>query len=764
MKYTIFFFLLILAQNHLQATTGFRENCGQIKNQNGQQATAVRFFLQCNGFNVQIRDNGFSYDFIRKHGKETVINRVDFVFENLNPNFSVKKSVPTQPYKKSFVSDNGAIQYEKITFSDFYPGIDLVFKRKGKDLFEYDFEISQYGNIEDITFNISGADIHAVEATEIYLGNTFFQFKEVIPLSFDKQKNPVHVAFDLVGANQVKFKSATHKCEITIDPTPELLYATYTKEDWGIEDVQFLNNMDYITLGYGDPVNIATEGAYQTTLQGTSNVILSRFSSSNVLIWSTYFGAGLTAGFEFVIVEDKIVFCGISNSTDLPTTDAFQPENAGGRDIIISVFSLDGNFEHCTYLGGQLDDSSNSITNLGNGKIAIGGRTNSSDFPVINSNTSFSGNTDAVVAVFDITNYSFLLSTIIGGSQTDFINDVIADNNGGLVFIGATNSASIDVIGEDALPPSLSQIFNGGSFDGLMGTIKSNMSLGFAGYLGSSGSENLRFGGRNSQDKNIIIGAHAGSITPFTADAQFTNLEGSSDGAVLFIFDNNFNIEYCSLLFQPWSFEFGNLVIDESDRIFVISETSSEVNIATGGAFQENLFIYPFSQIPSTDSFIFHLSPQGQKIWGTYFGNYAFQVGTAIDYKDSKLIIAGNTSSDASFPLEYQYSIVTNDAFSQQLTSSGGFIAVFDQLVSVTEPTASQKGLEVFPNPASETIYIIGHDNKGSRYYIYDLSGKVVASQLLNQSSINVASLTSGIYTLAIQSEASFYTIKFIKQ
>jgi hypothetical protein len=103
--YFYLFFLLVLTHNQLQASTGFRENSGQINNQNGQQATAVRFLLQCDGFNVQLRDNGFSYDFIRKKGEETIIDRVDFVFENSNPNFSIKKVLPIEQYRTNFASD-----------------------------------------------------------------------------------------------------------------------------------------------------------------------------------------------------------------------------------------------------------------------------------------------------------------------------------------------------------------------------------------------------------------------------------------------------------------------------------------------------------------------------------------------------------------------------------------------------------------------------------------------------------------------------------
>ena len=41
---------------------GFKENKGQIIDQNGKPNNAVKFLLNTNGLNVQLKQNGFSYD------------------------------------------------------------------------------------------------------------------------------------------------------------------------------------------------------------------------------------------------------------------------------------------------------------------------------------------------------------------------------------------------------------------------------------------------------------------------------------------------------------------------------------------------------------------------------------------------------------------------------------------------------------------------------------------------------------------------------
>ena len=63
---SITYFLLLLsfvafAQKQTQSL-GFIENKGQILNQKNKKNNAVKYLLNTNGLNVQLRQNGFSYD------------------------------------------------------------------------------------------------------------------------------------------------------------------------------------------------------------------------------------------------------------------------------------------------------------------------------------------------------------------------------------------------------------------------------------------------------------------------------------------------------------------------------------------------------------------------------------------------------------------------------------------------------------------------------------------------------------------------------
>ena len=66
MRHTLLFLFLFFAsysfaQNKNQSI-GFKENKGQIIDQKGNPNNAVKYLLNTNGLNVQIKTNGFSYD------------------------------------------------------------------------------------------------------------------------------------------------------------------------------------------------------------------------------------------------------------------------------------------------------------------------------------------------------------------------------------------------------------------------------------------------------------------------------------------------------------------------------------------------------------------------------------------------------------------------------------------------------------------------------------------------------------------------------
>lgn len=92
---------------------------------------------------------------------------------------------------------------------------------------------------------------------------------------------------------------------------------------------------------------------------------------------------------------------------------------------------------------------------------------------------------------------------------------------------------------------------------------------------------------------------------------------------------------------------------------------------------------------------------------------------------------------------------------------------VFDPNISVAErPGKVRNKLVVYPNPAANQITITGiSDTKKAHYQIFSLTGQMVGSgSVANGESLNISSLTSGMYILRIQTGSEVFSSKFIKE
>ena len=73
---------------NILGSKGFIKNCGQVLDQNGDPNPAVLFLYPAQGFNLQLRKNGFSYDLYTIEG--TVANLKPSEFSDLPEHFSIR--------------------------------------------------------------------------------------------------------------------------------------------------------------------------------------------------------------------------------------------------------------------------------------------------------------------------------------------------------------------------------------------------------------------------------------------------------------------------------------------------------------------------------------------------------------------------------------------------------------------------------------------------------------------------------------------------
>ena len=70
--------------------------------------------------------------------------------------------------------------------------------------------------------------------------------------------------------------------------------------------------------------------------------------------------------------------------------------------------------------------------------------------------------------------------------------------------------------------------------------------------------------------------------------------------------------------------------------------------------------------------------------------------------------------------------------------------------------------INIYPNPVKEIIYL--SNITGTEYEIFDILGKSITKGKINESQINVNSLSKGIYILKVKKEEKIFNQKFIKE
>jgi hypothetical protein len=92
-----------------------------------------------------------------------------------------------------------------------------------------------------------------------------------------------------------------------------------------------------------------------------------------------------------------------------------------------------------------------------------------------------------------------------------------------------------------------------------------------------------------------------------------------------------------------------------------------------------------------------------------------------------------------------------------------GLWVLSSPLVSgIGENQVKSEQITVYPNPAMDVLYL-PQSVKSSVYQILDMQGKlVVVGNAVN--SVEISGLSSGLYTILVQSDEAEYRSRFVKQ
>jgi hypothetical protein len=182
--------------------------------------------------------------------------------------------------------------------------------------------------------------------------------------------------------------------------------------------------------------------------------------SGSSLVYSTYLGGNGTTDYALGAAVDQTgaaYVTGYTDSTDFPTANPLQRQNAGFADVFVTKLTPNGSaLVYSTYLGGASNDIAQSIALDAKGSAYVAGWTDSSDYPVAN---AIQGQKNAYSDVFlgklNAAGSALVYSTFLGGdNQENQSVDVGVDGSGNAYLAGTTSSADFPTVA--ALQPCYS--------------------------------------------------------------------------------------------------------------------------------------------------------------------------------------------------------------------------------------------------------------------------------------------------------------------
>lgn len=665
---------------------GFWENKGQVVDQNGVSRSDILYIFEQDGFTLALGKDFFSYQLVSimqdtaeslqkksplirdEDGSSIGLKQQTFRYERTDirmagadKNAVCKASGISEEIRNFFSpagSFSGIHHFQRVTYENIYPGINLVFYVKpvagtARSRLKYDFVIQPGADINRIQLSYAGVVLPAVsESGElISLFPSSGSIVESAPLSYyTADKDSFIIPYQSKGSIvSFKYQGKSKRETLVIDPE-----ITWSRYYGGVKD-EIIEMVEADGLGniYAcgqtfSPSGIVTSGAYQTVKKGISDCFITKLTADGTILWSTYFG-GESDDFALGMCLDGfggLFICGQTKSLQVMSTPgAYQETNQGFIDAFLSRFDTTGMLTWSTFYGGSQKDQAYSCIADQTG-VYLCGYTESADNIATPgaAQTVYAGAGDAFICGFTLSG-NMIFSTYLGGSDQDRGHDIHMDHFGYLLISGTTPSADGIALGD------VHQSEVGGNNDVFIGKYTKSGIKRWCTYYGGLKTERGREIVPDGDGNIYITGPTASGLYMTTEGVHQTELNGSGpasstvyEDAYLAKLDSTGNLVW-GTYFGGSGDEIGSCIKLLNGGMIVIGGTTlSDSLISTSDAIQPLIS-------GQRDAFIAVFSDKGQLLWSTYYGGTEEEIfddgyGPALDvYNDNQLIFGVSTMS-----------------------------------------------------------------------------------------------------------------------
>ena len=355
----------------------------------------------------------------------------------------------------------------------------------------------------------------------------------------------------------------------------EVIYSTYlggsADEEPGGIDVD-ASGMAYIT-GFTRSTNFPTARPLQASNAGGSgDVFITKLNKSgSALNYSTYIGGngnGSDSASGIAVDANGNAYIAGQAFENFPLVNPIQPISTGFDAFVAKVNSEGSALIYSTYLGGNGSDRIDDIAVDGDDTAYVAGRTNSTDFPIVNGfQTAIVGSAlDVFVAKINSAGSALVFSTYLGGSEFDTPRAIALDSAGNAYVAGSTGSTNFPVV-------NAVQSARRGLGDGFVSKIGATGSLIYSTYLGGSASDQIVGMDVEPGGNAYLVGFTNSSDFP-TVDATQGVLAGGRDAFVIKL--NPAGAVLFSTYFGGAGDDFAEaMTIDNRGGIYIVGETAS---------------------------------------------------------------------------------------------------------------------------------------------------------------------------------------------
>lgn len=425
----------------------------------------------------------------------------------------------------------GVPTFSRVRYHQLYPGVDLVFYGADRHL-EYDFIVAPHADPARIAMRFNATDpVRVTEDGDLVVTARGRELTQKRPVAYQERAGDRHAveagySLDADGIVRLRLGTYDRSAPLTIDPMIVLSRPFGGAAADVANRVKVVNGAVYLA-GYTCSANFPIVNALQPAMHGVNcDAFLTKMSGDGTsLIYSTYFGGNNSDEIRGLSVDatGAVYVAGPTYSTDFPTTpDAYSRTLVGAPDSFVSKISSDGRaLVYSTLVGGSATDYVNELVVNGAGQALITGETDSTDYP-----TTPGAINGSINGLRDVMITKLAAN---GGSlvySTYFGGSGYTETGLGAAFDGAGNAWVVGQTDSTNLPvmgafqPSLGNAFDPQIGDGFVARLTPAGSLALSTYFG---------GDRGDIAVSVAADATGIYVTGATQSSSLPGVPGTRD-------------------------------------------------------------------------------------------------------------------------------------------------------------------------------------------------------------------------------------------